>query len=123
MVAFSGHAYVLADVDPGELAALGADGYGGASKPDVLRAIAGADLEIGSLDVVLVTTGGTGERLEQRRDLDHARVQRATHHRRDVEVYGDDVGVVILGRAWSTGGSCPSSCSTRPPAAVVRAAG
>ena len=99
VVAFSGHAYVLADVDPAELAALGADGYGGASKPDVLRAIAGADLEIGSLDVVLVTTGGDGGRLERRRDLDHhPRVQRATHHRREVEVYGDDVGLVILGR-------------------------
>ena len=99
VVAFSGHAYVLADVDPDELAALGADGYGGASKPDVLRAVAGADREIGSLDVVLVTTGGTGERLERRHDLDHhPRVQRATHHRRDVEVYGDDVGLVILAR-------------------------
>ena len=102
VVAFSGHAYVLADVDPGELAALGADGYGGVSKPDVLRAVAGADLDIGSLDVVLVTTGRAGERLERlerRHDLDHhPRVQRATHHRRDVEVYGDDVGLVILGR-------------------------
>ena len=99
VVAFSGHAYVLADIDPAELTALGADGFGGASKPDVLRALAGAELEIGSLDVVLVTTGGDGQRLERRRDLDHhPRVERATHHRRDVEVYGDEVGLVILGR-------------------------
>ena len=99
VVAFSGHAYVLADVDPAALTALGADGFGGASKPDVLQAVAGPDHEIGSLDVVLVTTGGDGERLERRHDLDHhSRVLRAAHHRRDVEVYGDDVGFVIVGR-------------------------
>jgi hypothetical protein len=99
VVAFAGHAYVLADLEPAELEALGADGYGGASKQDVLRAVARPDREIGSLDVVLVTTGGGGDRLERRRDLDHhPRVQRAAHHRRDVEVYGDEIGIVIIGR-------------------------
>ena len=34
-----------------------------------------------------------------RHDLDdHPRVRRAREHRRDVAVYGDDTGVVILGR-------------------------
>ena len=59
---------------------------------------------------MLVTTGGDGERLERRHDLDHhPRVERATHHRRDVEVYGDEVGLVISVVAWSIGASCPSS--------------
>ena len=99
VVAFAGHAYVLADADPARLRALGADGYGGASKPDVLRCVAGADGVIGSLDVVMVAAAAPGPQLDRRRDLDgHARVQRALHHRRDVEVYGDDVGIVIVGR-------------------------
>jgi hypothetical protein len=97
VVAFSGHAYVLADVDGAELIARGADGYGGASKPDVLCWLAG-DRRAGSLDVVLVAEGRDGDRLERRDDLDdHPRVQRAAHHRRDIEVYGDDVGLLVLG--------------------------
>lgn len=99
VVAFAGHAYVLADVDRGELVALGADGIGGASKPDVLRRLAGADGEVGSLDVVLVAGGRAGPALARRTDLDdHPRVRRAAHHRRDVEVYADDVGLVVVGR-------------------------
>ena len=37
--------------------------------------------------------------LDRRYDLDdHPRVQRARHHRRDVEVFGDDAGLVVVGR-------------------------
>jgi len=98
VVAFSGHAYVLADVNGADLRASGADGYGGASKPDVLRWLAGPAGTIGSLDVVLVAEGRGGGRLQRRVDLDHhPRVERATHHRRGVEVYGDAVGLVVLG--------------------------
>jgi hypothetical protein len=104
VVALTGHAYVLADVDPDELRRRGADGYGGASQPDVLRWLAGAEGTIGSLDVVLVATAGpadavTGSSLGHRHDLDdHPRVQRARHHRRDVKVLGDDHGLVVVGR-------------------------
>ncbi len=98
VVAFTGHAYVLGDVDPGELAQLGADGYGGASHPEVLLRLAGPVGHVGSVDVVLVAEAGARPALPPRTDLaDHARVRRAAAHRARVEVYGDDVGLVVLG--------------------------
>jgi hypothetical protein len=98
VVAFTGHAYVLADVDPGELVALGADGYGGATRADVLVWLAEPGGRIGSLDVVLVAAGTPGPSVPRRTDLDHhPRVRRAVGHRTDVEVYGDDAGLIVLG--------------------------
>ena len=98
VVALTGHAYVLADVTRAVLDDLGADGYGGASHPDVLRCIAGPGGEIGSLDAMLVGRGETGPLLPRCDDRDdHPRVQRARDHRRDVEVFGDDAGLVVLG--------------------------
>jgi hypothetical protein len=99
IVALTGHAYVLADVDPCELLARGADGFGGASTPDVQRFLAGPGVELGSLDVGLVGAGEAGPVLPRRDDFDeHPRVARAREHRRDVEVYADDDGLVLLGR-------------------------
>lgn len=102
IVEFTGHAVVLADASHEELAALGADGFGGASHPDIKQAIAGADGTIGSHDAVLVTRGrGPIERpvLERRVDLDdHPRVLRSRRHRLDVEVYADETGMVTIGR-------------------------
>ena len=98
VVAMTGHAFVLADVDPGELAARGGDGFGGASRADVLTWLAGAGGDIGSLDAVLVGRAEVGPVLPRRDDLDdHPRVRRAREHRRDVEVYGDDTGLVMIG--------------------------
>lgn len=98
VVSLTGHAYVLADVDADELQSRGADGYGGASKPDVLRWLAGPTGSIGSLDVVLVAAAQPGPTVRPRTDLDdHPRVRRASAHRHDVEVYGDDTGLVVLG--------------------------
>jgi hypothetical protein len=99
IVALTGHAYVLADVDPAELRAIGADGYGGVSHPPALSFLAGAGGTIGSLDAVLVGRTEPGPVLPRREDLDdHPRVRRARHHRRDVEVYADDDGLVVVGR-------------------------
>jgi hypothetical protein len=99
VIALTGHAYVLAAIAREELDALGADGYGGASQPSVLQRIAGPGGEIGSLDAMLVGRGEVGPVLARRDDHDdHPRVRRARHHRRDVEVYGDDAGLVVLGR-------------------------
>ena len=99
VVAFTGHAYVLADVDAAELKARGADGYGGASRPQVLQWLAEPDGRVGSLDVVLVTEGLPGPSLPRRSDLDdHPRVRRAAGYRTDIAVHGDDVGLVVLGR-------------------------
>jgi hypothetical protein len=106
VVAFTGHAYVLADVDDGELARRMPDakggGFGGALHPDVLRWLAGDDREIGSIDVMLVARGVGGASIPATRldDMlaDHPRVLRAMHHRRDVQVLVEPDGVVILGR-------------------------
>jgi hypothetical protein len=99
IVALTGHAYVLADVDPDALRAAGADGFGGASRPDVQRLVAGPDGDIGALDAVLVGRGEPGPVLARRDDLDdHPRVRRALVHRHDVAVHGDDTGLVVVGR-------------------------
>jgi hypothetical protein len=99
VVAFTGHAYVLAAVDAAELEERGADGYGGASRPHVLQWVAGDDGRIGSLDVVLVAEGAPGPTLPRRTDLvGHPRVRRAAGYRTDVRVHADDAGLVVLGR-------------------------
>lgn len=102
IVEFTGHAVVLADVSHSELSALGADGFGGASHPDIKRLIAGAGGAIGSHDAVLVARGrGPIDRSElaSRHDLDdHPRVVRSRRHRLDVEVYANDTGLVTVGR-------------------------
>lgn len=107
VVSFTGHAVVLADVDAEELGARGADGYGGATHPDVLRWLAErvtartdeCDNTIGSLDVLLLGRGAPGPVMPPRPDLDdHPRVQRAREHRREMTVDGDDTGLVIVGR-------------------------
>jgi len=99
VVELTGHSYVLTDRAPADLLALGADGFGGCTHPDVLRWVAGPDGWIGSLDVVLVATARPGGPLPERTDLDdHPRVERARAHRRGVRVFGDDRGLVTLGR-------------------------
>jgi hypothetical protein len=99
VVEFTGHAYVLSERGDLELASRGVDGFGGASRPDIVRWLAGPDGWIGSHDAVLVARGVGGGRLPERGDLDdHPRVVRSRRHRRGVAVYGDDLGVVTIGR-------------------------
>lgn len=99
VVEFTGHSFVLTDRDRDDVLARGADGFGGASHPDLLRWLAGPDGWIGSHDAVLAARGIGGGRLAERDDLDdHPRVVRSRHHRRDVDVYGDETGVVTIGR-------------------------
>ncbi len=99
VVEFTGHAFVLTDRDPSEVRQRGADGFGGASQPDVVRWLAGTDGWIGSHDVVLVARGTGGGQLPERQDLDgHPRVVRSRTHRRDVRVHGDGTGVITVGR-------------------------
>lgn len=97
---FTGHSFVLTDRDAADLLARGADGFGGASQPDLLRWLAGPAGVIGSHDAVLVTrgTGRGASSVVSRHDLDaHPRVTRSRHHRRDVSVHADDTGLVTLG--------------------------
>jgi hypothetical protein len=99
VVEFTGHSFVLTDRDAGEVAARGADGFGAASHPDLVRWLAGPAGWIGSHDAVLVTSGVGEGRLPERTDLDdHPRVVRSRAHRRDVHVYGDETGLVTIGR-------------------------
>lgn len=108
IVEFTGHSVILveqdADVDRirDEVLALGADGFGGASHPEVKLHLAGDHGSVESLDAVLVARGG-GESpesvgLRERSDQDdHPRVVRSRRHRRNVRVLGDDTGLVTLG--------------------------
>ena len=101
-VEFTGHAVVLTTCDAASLARRGANGFGGATQPDLLRWLAGPTGQIGSHDAVLVArgsgVGSGGGTLEPRADLDdHPRVRRARHHRGDVGVYANDHGLVTMG--------------------------
>ena len=103
IVEFTGHAVVLSEVcSLDELLRLGADGYGGATHPDVQRAVAGPTGHIGCFDLVLVTRGRGGvvrEGFSRRDDLaDHPRVARALEHRRHCEVLASAHGVSVVGR-------------------------
>jgi hypothetical protein len=99
VVEFTGHSVVLTDRSLDEVTAHGADGFGGASAPDLLRWLAGPAGWIGSLDAVLVARGIGGGVLPERHDLEqHPRVLRARRHRREVHVYGDGGGLVTIGR-------------------------
>ena len=96
---FTAHSVLCADVHPDEVAARGLHGYGGCTHPDVLLWLAGPHRSIGSLDVLMVRPG-TGDALAESADhaTDHARVERAHRYRTDVRTFGDDAGVVLLGR-------------------------
>jgi hypothetical protein len=99
VVEFTGHSFVLTERGRDDVLARGADGFGGASHPDLLRWLAGPTGWIGSHDAVLAARGIGGGRLAERDDLDeHPRVARSRRHRRGVNVYGDETGVVTIGR-------------------------
>ena len=127
IVEFTGHAVVMCDVLPADLAAMGADGFGGASRPEIKLALAGPGGSIGCQDVMLVATGrgdgGTGP-LRRRNDLDdHPRVVRSRQHRNAVQVFGDATGLVTIGEGLV--GRCEISVelfdSTRRGASAGRA--
>jgi hypothetical protein len=99
VIEFTGHAVVMTDLTAGHVAGFGADGFGGAVHPDVLRALAGANGHIGCHDSLLALRGTGGGTLPVRTDLDgHDRVRHAHTLRRDITVFGDDRGLVCLGR-------------------------
>jgi GNAT superfamily N-acetyltransferase len=67
--------------------------------PDALRWLAGPGGEIGCLDAVLVRRGTGQSSLVVRSDLDaHPRVVAARRRRNDVTVYGDERGLITVGR-------------------------
>lgn len=106
VVELTGHAYVLTGWS--EAAGLydGRTAFGDATDPRALAELAGPGGVIGSHDLVMVRRAGptptpaTLERPlpETDRYDDHPRVRRARHHRRGVRVFGDERGLVTLGR-------------------------
>ena len=96
IVAFSAHTLLFTDRSPAEVAQRGIDAYGGSLQPVHQLWLAG-DLPIGSIDVVLATRAG-GDATLPEIATDHPRAQRAHHHRREVQVRGDERGLVTLGR-------------------------
>ena len=96
VLAFTGHAVFAVDdrVSDDTLAALGADGLGGASDPRLVTALAGPTGWIDSLDLVLVTSGvpGTTRLVRRPERAAHPRVRHATAVRDDVEGWGTATG-------------------------------
>lgn len=99
VVEFTGHALVVTDLSKEEVLAQGFDAFGGIVSPDSLRWLAGPGGEIGCLDSVLVRSGTGGGELTVRTDLDdHPRVVAARRRRSEVVVYGDERGLITVGR-------------------------
>jgi RimJ/RimL family protein N-acetyltransferase len=99
VIEFTGHAVVATELPASAVHAQGHDAFGGIVSPRFLQWLAGPDGEIGSHDAVLVRLGtGRGE-LAARTDLDdHPRVRGARRRRQDVTVYGDERGLITVGR-------------------------
>jgi GNAT superfamily N-acetyltransferase len=97
VLSFTGHAYLATAQSADEFADLGLDGFGRALQPEVLQRLAGTSRQVGVLDATLVSRGRGGGALPERADLeDHPRVQHARVLREDVQVYGDERGLVTL---------------------------
>jgi hypothetical protein len=97
VIGFTGHSVVATALDAPSVLARGVDGFGGCFAPPFLCWLAGIQGWLDSIDVTLMARGRGKGRLSRRTDLDgHPRVQRALRQRADVEVYGDDRGLVTL---------------------------
>jgi hypothetical protein len=97
-VAFTGHAVIATALSAESVYQRQPDGYGGSLTPDFLRWLAGNG-SIGAIDAMLVARGLGGGYLPRLDNADaHPRVQHALALREDVEVYGDERGLVILAR-------------------------
>lgn len=100
IVEFTGHAYVLTSHPAGAALFGGVDAFGGVTQPGFVLDVAGQGAMIGSHDMVLVRRGGSDAQALSRTDVHdtHPRVVRARHHRADVSVFGDERGLVTIGR-------------------------
>jgi hypothetical protein len=107
VVEFTAHAVVATALSRTEVLAQGFDAYGGIVSPDFLRWLAGPGGDIGCHDAVLVRRGTGRSTLPARTDLDHhPRVVASRQWRTAVTVYGDDRGLITVGRGladrWET---------------------
>ncbi|MGW2180634.1 hypothetical protein ACWCXX_21530 [Streptomyces sp. NPDC001732] len=98
-VAFTGHAVIATALSAAEVHAGKPDGFGASLAPDFLRRLAGPDGWIDTLDATLTArgTGGPPRLAEQTEATDdHSRVRHARELRNNVEVHGDERGIVTL---------------------------
>lgn len=101
VVAFTGHAVIMSEFDPGEFDDLGIDGFGQAQRPEVLLRIARGGT-VGVLDATLVWLPDHALTAEptavERTDAygDHHRVRHASALRDDVAVYASEHGLFTL---------------------------
>jgi hypothetical protein len=108
VLAFTGHAVLVIDeaIPDDLISRLGPDGFGGATHPRLVTALAGPDGWIDSLDLVLASTGQEApSALVPRPDLaGHPRATHARAVREDVRVWGPprgsagDGAVLVLAR-------------------------
>lgn len=100
-LSFTAHAVIATDRPVAEVEALGVDGYAGAHAASTLLGLAGPGGWVGVLDAVLVARGtGRASAALAPTDAydDHPRVAYARDTRVDVEVVGDERGLVTFGR-------------------------
>ena len=107
VVELTGHAIVATALTTADVLAEGYDAFGGIVSPDFLQWLAGPGGDIGCHDAVLVRRGTGRSGLPARTDLDdHPRVVDSRRRRTDVSVYGDDRGLITVGRGlanrWET---------------------
>jgi hypothetical protein len=97
-VAFTGHAVVATAMTDQAVYALGPDGFGESLSADFLRHLAGPTGWIGVTDATLTARGTGGPpRLTELTDADdHPRVRHAQWLRTNVQVYGDERGLITL---------------------------
>jgi hypothetical protein len=97
VVGFTGHGVVATALSEAAVLARGVDGFGSCFEPSFLCWLAGPRGWLDSIDVTLVARARGRGRLPRRTDLDdHPRVRHARRLRTDVEVYGDERGLVTL---------------------------
>ncbi|AZQ39798.1 N-acetyltransferase [Streptomyces cyaneochromogenes] len=97
-VAFTGHAVVATAMTNQAVYAAGPDGFGESLSADFLRHLAGPTGWIGVTDATLTARGTGGPpRLTELTDADdHPRVRHALWLRTNVQVYGDERGLITL---------------------------
>lgn len=97
-VAFTGHAVVATAMTTEAVHAKGADGFGESLSADFLRHLAGPTGWIGVTDATLTArgTGGPPHLAELADAHNHPRVRHARWLRTNVQVYGDERGLITL---------------------------
>ena len=99
VVEFTASAVVATSLPEADVLAQDVDAYGEIVSPDFLRWLTGPDGSIGCHDSVLVRRGTGRGNLSVRADLDdHPRVTAARKRRTEVTVYGDERGLITVGR-------------------------